>query len=374
MLCALARAIIGFTIVVHIVAQMSHRVVGTVAANRTGKMQFIGQAVLLNEAVGSQRHGAALRVAYAYALPVVLEIMEREETLVIFKQCQSVAHGIHYLTCRQLLIKVRVGTVLTHTITLVVGQDNQTTGITHGIVTRIVYQHARIGHPRKCTTALIVLRGTLVVACNGNMTAYNQIVGLSRRVFYQHPRGHSHQRRQRHLVTVGIHRWIGIGVEFGSRERCRALTLHSAGTPTDQRRLWVFVGTNHNYAFFSKVGIIHCCNFHVGGIHRPRLINVKLLTVTRKGSQQHDCQHKCCFHFQYSYLNISSQTSASKCLCQHTQQGNDRNHRRTVDTKLHGTVDERLIAAHLAHDDVVFLFQLIALMKQVNDQHTYNND
>ena len=82
MLCFFA--IIGFAIVIHIVAQVCHGVVWAVAAYRTRKMQFIGQAVLLDKAVGGQCHRAALRIAHAYALPAVLELAEREHSFVIF--------------------------------------------------------------------------------------------------------------------------------------------------------------------------------------------------------------------------------------------------------------------------------------------------
>ena len=140
-------AVVGLAVVVHVVAQVAHRVVGAVAAHRTGKVQLVGQTVLLDEAVGGQRHGAALRIAHAHALPVVLEVLEREKTLVLIIQRQSVAHGIHHLSGRQLLIQVGVRTVLGHAVALVVGQDDQTAGLAHGIVACVVDEHAYVGHP-----------------------------------------------------------------------------------------------------------------------------------------------------------------------------------------------------------------------------------
>ena len=81
--CAVG-AVVGLAIVGHIVAQVTHGVVGTVATHRTSEMQFFSQAILLDKAVGGQCHRAALRVTYAYALPTILEIAEREQSYVIF--------------------------------------------------------------------------------------------------------------------------------------------------------------------------------------------------------------------------------------------------------------------------------------------------
>ena len=108
-------------------------------------------------------------------------------------------------------------TVLGHAVTLIVGQDDQTAGVAHGIVAGVVDEHAYVGHPREMAATLVVLRGALEVAGDGDMAADNQVVGLGHRVVYQHPRGHGHQRRQRHLVAVGIHRGISVGVELGAR-------------------------------------------------------------------------------------------------------------------------------------------------------------
>ena len=161
-----------------------------------------------------------------------------------------------------------MGTILAHAVALVVGHDDQTAGVAHSIVAGVVNQHAYIGHPREHTATLIVFRGALVVAGDGDVAADNQVVGLGLRVVYQHLCRYGHQRRQRHLITVGIHRRIGIGVELGSGERCAALIFQSSDTPAGQCWLRVFVGTDHDDAFIGKVGIVDGCNLHVVDIHR----------------------------------------------------------------------------------------------------------
>ena len=146
MLCAVG-AVVGLAIVIHIVAQVCHGVVWAVAAYRTRKMQFIGQAVLLDETVCSQRHGATLRIAYAHTLPVFLKAGEIVLFFIIFIQCQPIAHSIHHLTGRQLLIQVGVGTVLAHAVAFVIGQYDQAAGLPKGIISCVVNQHAYVGLP-----------------------------------------------------------------------------------------------------------------------------------------------------------------------------------------------------------------------------------
>ena len=260
MLCAIIPPVVGLAIVVHIVAQVCHRVVGSVATYRTSKMQLFSQTVLLDKAVGGQCHRAALRVTYAYALPIVSKF---DEGGILLKEFQSGAHAIHHLTGGQFLVEVGVGTILAHAVALVVGHDNQTAGVAHAIVARVVNQHAYVGHPRKPTATLVVFRGALVVTGDGDVAADDQVFGDGRSALW-----YGHQRRQGHLIAVGIHRRIGIGVEFGVDEVCAALILQLAGTPAGQCWLRVFVGTDHDDAFIGKVGIVDGCNLHVVDIHR----------------------------------------------------------------------------------------------------------
>ena len=68
----LFTTIISFTVVRDVIAQMGHRVVGTVATYGAGIVKVVVQSVLFDELMYGQCHAAALRVAEADALPVTL--------------------------------------------------------------------------------------------------------------------------------------------------------------------------------------------------------------------------------------------------------------------------------------------------------------
>ena len=147
----LIAAVVGLAIVLHIIAKVFYRVVGTIATNGTSKVEFRRQAVLLDETVRGQRHGTTLRVTYTDALPVILKL-GKICTITIFnigfEESQSVAHAIYHLARSQLLIEVWMGAILGNAVALVVGHDDQTARLTDKVITRITYLHAYIGHPR----------------------------------------------------------------------------------------------------------------------------------------------------------------------------------------------------------------------------------
>ena len=60
-------------IVLYVVHQGCHGVVGTVTTDGTRKVQLFVQVVLFDEAVGSHRHGTALRIAAYDSSPVFTE-------------------------------------------------------------------------------------------------------------------------------------------------------------------------------------------------------------------------------------------------------------------------------------------------------------
>ena len=113
-------------VVLHVIHERGHRVVGTVAADGTHEVEVLAQMVLLDEAVARHSHAAALRVAARHGAVVaangVAHIVQLRRT---FIECLSVEQGIDTLPGCQFLVEIGVGTFAGQSVALVVGHDDQ---------------------------------------------------------------------------------------------------------------------------------------------------------------------------------------------------------------------------------------------------------
>ena len=113
-------------VVVDVLLQGGHGVVGSVAADGACQPQVVGQGcpsvdALLQVAVGGHGHGAALRVAHDDG-PVVIA----ERAAALLQELLAGGHdAVDDLSRRGLLVEVGMGAVHGGTIALVVGEDDE---------------------------------------------------------------------------------------------------------------------------------------------------------------------------------------------------------------------------------------------------------